>query len=138
MNRRLRTRRGTVLIAVLVCMGVAITIVLAVVQVSLRQRRQLRQELQMEQTKWLMDAGIGHATARLKAEPGYDGETMSVAPQIEKYSKASIEISVSRNDRLAERVRVKITARLGDSDEQSQWTRRSKEIVVDLDPTNQK
>lgn len=137
MNQRFRTRRGAVLIVVLVCMGVAMTIVLGVVQISLRQRRQLRQDLQMEQTKWLMDAGIGQAIARLKAQPDYDGETMSVAPAIKKYANATIEISVNRIDQPTDQVRVRITAQLGEPSEQIALTRRSQEVVVKVDETNQ-
>ncbi len=137
MKRRPGTRRGAVLIAVLVCMGVAVTIVLGVVQASLRERRQLRQELQMEQTKWLMDAGLGHAIAQLNAQPDYAGETMMVAPEIAKFAIAKLEVSVNRIDIPTNQIRVTVTSQLGDRDEQTALTRRSKTIVVRVDRTNQ-
>ena len=123
-------RRGTVLIAVLVCMGIATTIVLGAVQTSLRQRRQVRQELQMVQTRWLMDAGIGRAIARLQAQATYDGETLLVSPALEKYSNATVRITVIRKDQPNDQVRLRITAQLGGSNELVPAMRRSKEVVV--------
>ena len=129
------SRQRTVLIAVLVCMGIASTIVLGAVQISLRQRQQTRQELQMEQTKWLLDAGIGTAISRLQAQPAYNGETISVTPALEKYPDASIEITVIRSGQPDDQVSLKVTARLSGAEKQSPTTQRSKEILVE--PANQ-
>ncbi len=62
--RASRQRNGTIVIAVLVCLAIATTILFGAIEVSLRQRRQVRSETQMEQTYWLLDAGIGAAIAK--------------------------------------------------------------------------
>jgi len=124
-------RRGAVLVAVLVCMGFATIVLLGAVQTSLHQRRQVRQELQMEQTRWLLDAGLSTAIARLQANPGYDGETLTVTPALNKYSQGTIEISLIRDDVPDQRVGLRVTARLGNADGSLPIMKRSKEIVVD-------
>ncbi len=129
-RQRFINRRGTILIAVLVCMGIATTILLGAVQSSLRQRRQMRQELQMEQTKWLLDASVGRAISRLQKQPGYDGETLLVAPALEKYSTATLEIAVVREDQPDNRIRAQVKARLGGLSERTPSMQRSREFVV--------
>lgn len=91
-NRNHRIERsGTVLLVVLVCMVVTTSIVLGAVQSSLRHRRQLRQDIQMEQTRWLLDAGIGRAISQLERDADYDGETINDILLAEKY-KCVVEI----------------------------------------------
>ncbi len=51
-------RVGALLFAVLVCIGVTLALMLAALQTSLNQRRQLSRELQMEQTRLLLNAAI--------------------------------------------------------------------------------
>ena len=130
-------RRGTVLIAVLVCMGFATTILLGAVQTSLRMRREVRQELQMEQTKWLMDLGVRNAIVKLQDQPEYAGESLSFAPPLGKFADASIEISVDRNDQPDDRVRLRVTAQLNSAGgNQTSQTRRSTELLVNLSGTS--
>lgn len=127
------TRRGTVLIAVLVCMGFATSVLLGVVQTSLRMRREVRQDLQMEQTKWLMDLGVRKAISGLRERPGYDGEILAVPLGLPKYVDASINIKVVREDQPDDRVRLKVTAQLtGSGRTQTSTTQRSTEIVVKI------
>ena len=130
-------RRGTVLIAVLVCMGFATSILLGAVQTSLRLRREVRQELQLEQTKWLMDLGIRKAIIALQGQPAYDGETLAITPPLAKYANASIEITVNRKDQPDNRVRLWVTAQLtGSGGDGTSSTQRSTEIVVSLSETS--
>jgi type II secretory pathway component PulK len=130
------TRRGTVLVAVLVCMGFATIVLLGAVQNSLHQRRQLRLELQMEQTRWLLDAGLSTGLARLQAKPDYDGETLTVTPALDNYDNASVEIAVIRDVETKKPVRLRATAQLGTSNENIPKMKRSQEIVVDNSQTN--
>ena len=85
-NRHRAEKRGTVLLVVLVCMVVATSIVLGAVQSSLRHRRQLHQEIQLEQTRWLLDAGISRAISQLDRDPEYDGETIKDISIAGKYN----------------------------------------------------
>lgn len=82
-------------------------------QTSIRQHRQVRQELQLEQTRWLLDAGIDRAVAGFLTQPdSYEGETLTITPAFEKYRQATIEISLMENDRQSDRARLRVTARL--------------------------
>jgi len=66
--------------------------------VSLSHRRQIRQELQMEQTRWLVDAGVRTALSEIAADEDYSGDQFSVSPLL-KYEKANIEIKVISDDK---------------------------------------
>lgn len=137
MNRRSRSRGGALLIAVLVCMGVAITILLGGVQLSLHQRRQMKLDLQMEQTRWLLDAAIDRALDQFHSDPDYGGESISVAPTLEKYGAATIRISLERSGEPTDPVEVLVTARLRGTGLQPAWTQRSKELHVEIEHHNQ-
>ena len=119
------------MIAVLVGMGFATSILLGVVHTSLRMRRELRQDLQMEQTKWLMDLGVRKAIAGMQERPEYAGETLTVPTGIPKYVDATISITVLRDDQPDDRVGLKVTARLaGSGGIRASTTQRSTEIVI--------
>lgn len=129
--RQKTRRRGTVLIAVLVCMGFATVVLLGAVQTSLHQRRHMRQEMQMEQTRWLLDAGLSMGVARLIEKPEYVGETLALTPELGKYTNAEVEITVIRDDESDSQFRLLVTAQLGSMDESYPVMKRSKEIVVE-------
>ena len=133
MKIRNRTRRrGAILIAVLVCLAIATTIVLGAVQSSIRQHRQVRQELQLEQTRWLLDAGVGRAMAGFQAQPdSYAGESLTITPALKKFTRATIDISVIKQDPQPERVRLRVTARLGGAAATAPVMQRSQEVVLD-------
>lgn len=135
MTQRFDGRRGSILIAVLACTAIATTILLGAVQSSLRHRQQLRQDLQLEQTRWLLDAGVGHAIASLNSQPAYDGETIRVDPAFEQYPNANVQISVIRKNQPANLVRVRVTAQLSRSGELAPSTRRSMEFRVNTSRT---
>ena len=125
------SRRGTVLVAVLVGMGFATIVLLGAVQTSLHQSRQVKRELQMEQTRWLLDAGLSTAIARLQAKPDYDGETVKITPALDKYSLGTIEMAVIRNDVPDQQIGLRVTATLGNADGSLPIMKRSKQIFVD-------
>ena len=134
--KRTKSKRseGTVLIVVLVCLAVATGILLGAVQSSLRQRLQTRQELQMEQTRWLLDAGVSHAITELQRSDEYEGESIKLEAHIGKYKNAELEISVRQEDS-EEAIHVRVVAHLGGPHEKSPRMQRSKEFTVNL-PTN--
>ena len=65
-GRRQRDRRGVIIVVVLVCLVVATMIILGSVNISTRYRRQLRDDLRVEQATWLLDAGVRVAIAKVK------------------------------------------------------------------------
>ena len=102
-------RKGTVLVAVLVCLGLIGTLMFASVRVSLQQRRQLERELQMEQTRLLADAGLERAIEMI--ESGSDAEdTVTIRPNLDgkKTSEVKIEFVEQENG-----VEAKVTAWIG-------------------------
>lgn len=131
-SKRIKRRRGTILVAVLVCLGAATTIVLSTVHVSIRQHRQVRQELQLEQTRWLLDAGVDKAVTNFLAQPdNYKGETLTITPPPKKYQRAAIKISLIEYDRQAERVRLRVAARIEGIGTVAAVTQRSRDILLD-------
>ncbi len=82
-SQRSRRRNGTVLIAVLACAAVAVSLVMLSVQVSLRQRRILRTEHQLEQTRWVLDAAVRKSIAN----PADESSENEVRPKLEKFDK---------------------------------------------------
>jgi len=132
MNRtKFSKRSGTVAIMVLVCLVVTTTIVLGAVTSSLRQRRQLQREIQLEQTRLLLDAGIAKAIAEFENDPAYAGETFDKIDEIGNYKNAFLEIKKLES----ERVQFQITAKLAPSAEarQTRLVQRSKTITLQKD-----
>ena len=82
---RASKRRGSILILVLACCAVAVSMVMISLQVSLQQRRQLRSELQLEQTRWVLDAAIRKSIA----EPPSEDEATELKPRLEKFDKVT-------------------------------------------------
>jgi len=114
-----KKRSGTVLIAVLVCLGLIATLMFSAVRVSLQQRRQLERELQMEQTCWLADAGLVHATKLI--ESGKAKEAVTLRPKLDgkKISEVTIEFEQRES-----KIKAKVTAWIGLEDRPELQTRQ--------------
>ena len=84
-----RRRTGAVLIAVLACAAVAVSLVMLSVQVSLQQRRKLKIDHQLEQTRWVLDAAIRKSMADPAVKAGED----EVLPKLEKFDKVLFRIA---------------------------------------------
>lgn len=132
MNRtNISNRSGTVAIVVLVCLVVTSSIMLGAVASSLRQRRQLQQEIQLEQTRLLLDAGIAKAICEFEKDAGYTGETLDEIDEIGNYKNVFLEIKKLES----ERVQFQVTAKLAQSKEagRTQLIQRSKTITLRKD-----
>ena len=132
MNRtNISNRSGTVAIVVLVCLVVTSSIMLGAVASSLRQRRQLQQEIQLEQTRLLLDAGIAKAICEFAKDAGYTGETLVEIDEIGNYKNVFLEIKKLES----ERVQFQVTAKLAQSKEagRTQLIQRSKTITLRKD-----
>jgi hypothetical protein len=123
-------RRGSILVCVLVCLGIASAIVIVSVRSSLQARRQMRQELQLEQTRWLLEAGLVHAVTQLRNQPTYQGETWQVSPPLPAYPHATVDISVATDGAVTDKVRMTVTAKLRGPDALSKTTQRSKTLLL--------
>ena len=88
------TRRGSVLIAVLACSAVATSLILLSVQVSLHQRRKLRTEHQLEQTRWVLDAAIRKSIANSTDESSEN----EIKPKLRKFDKVSFSVSLNETE----------------------------------------
>lgn len=128
-------RGGIVLVCVLVCMGIASTIVLASVQSSLTARRQMRTEIQLEQTRWLLEAGVVRAVQNARADSDYQGETWQVDDAVDEFERARIEITVRRGEPSAETARVDVIAQVSQDTPNAKPTRRSRSLTIDLSET---
>ena len=124
-------RQGSLLVCVLVCMGIALSIMLTSVHASLRERRQVARELQMEQTRWLADAGLTRGIMKLTQDAGYTGETWEVTPVIREDQLAVIEISVTKSDDDNGSVRLSASATIRGNQLTSQPTRHTASVVID-------
>jgi hypothetical protein len=100
---------------VLACAAVVTSLILATVHVSLRQMRQVRNEVRQEQCRWLLDAGIRRAIAQARQVPDYDGETIQVARALSNASQARVLIRLERHTEPS-RARVTVEARLDSGD----------------------
>lgn len=69
------SRRGTLLLAVLVCLIVATSLLTAMVQSALASRRQVRSLARLAQVELLLQSGFDRAVAQITADSEYRGET---------------------------------------------------------------
>lgn len=74
--------RGSVVVAVVVCLVAITTICGALLRVGLAERRTLRAEEHRLQAEWLAESGIARAAARLAASNDYAGETWEVPAEL--------------------------------------------------------
>ena len=132
MKRSLRSRRlGSLLVCVLVCLGIATSIMLTAIHSSLRARRQIVRELQMEQTRWLIDAGLQRAVKMVASDPNYMGETWNVVPTIDSHADATIEIKIVDAGLNKGKIRLSVSAAVHGKDLNSQPTRSTDSLILD-------
>ena len=90
--------------------GVAAIIIIAVLAMTMAfagvwarrivlERRAARRAEEQQQARWLAEAGVRRAAARLSADPAYTGEAWIIdAAEIDRPSPAEIEIVVEPSD----------------------------------------
>ena len=91
-------RHGLITVCVLVCLIVTVSLSLSMLHSTLRARREVAIRLQVQQTDWLLDAGIQLANARLAESKEYEGETWQVSDAILGFYGGRAVIAVSRDD----------------------------------------
>lgn len=108
-----RSRDGTLVVCVMVCLLVASTIVTATTQMALRSRREVRREQQMRQTELLLDAGILRASNKLRASADYQGEVWRPTGAITRFVGANVDIRVSLDPQQNDSRQIEVIASLG-------------------------
>ncbi len=132
-SKRYNQRSGGILVIALVSLSVATVIMLSILNSSSRSRIQLRNELRIEQARWLLDGGVSHALASVEKQADYMGETIAVAPQLDGRSKATVEISVDRPEG-SKTISIRVTAKITSGNQVSQ---RSKQVKLNELPTKE-
>jgi len=122
-NKRHRDPTGFVLVAVLVCLSVIGALIFSAMQTSLRQRKQLDRELQMEQTRLLAEAGVVHATQLIEtAKDDWKQNPILIEPALHDLKHAELKIELTRNKNAVD---VVVTAWIGLKDRPETQTRQT-------------
>jgi type II secretory pathway component PulK len=91
-------RRGTVLIAALVCLLIVMALLGSMLQGSLRARRQMHVQRDLRQCELLLQAGAERAVHRLATQADYRGESWAVpAEQIVGTGEGQVTIAAMRD-----------------------------------------
>lgn len=103
-----KNRAGSILICVLVSLAIVTSIAASMLKTALDARKAVRQELQLSQTEFLLEAGVERAVAQLSADPAYTGETWQLtSAAIPGQESAIVKIKVmSMNEEEPTRVEV--------------------------------
>jgi type II secretory pathway component PulK len=123
-------RCGAVLVAVIVVLAVASTILFYMMKAAIDQHRQLRSHRHEVQADWLARAGIDRAVAQLRQSADYTGETWHVpADQLDGISAAEVEIKI---EPAAETESRQITARADYPAGTLHRSRKTQQTIVQL------
>ncbi len=124
-------RSGSALVVVLVALAVCTSILLTLTSSSLRSRRQLRTELQVEQTHWLLDAGIRRAYQQLGSDAAYEGESFRI--MLDELDDGIAQVDITIANEHSDRKAIEVKVQIGDDDEPGVVTRKSKRLSVKMD-----
>jgi hypothetical protein len=140
-QKRASTRRGALVVCVLVCLLVAGTVVTATTRLALQSRREVRLNQQLRQTELLLDAGILRAARQLQTSADYKGETWRPTDAISRFDNAQVQIRVAFDELEKDSHLVTVVASLGVAVDNAQQkaaslTRRSHSFRVNSSNSN--
>lgn len=122
-RRKKHNRHGAAaLTVVLVSISVIGALMLASMHTSLRQRRQLDIELQMEQTRWLAEAGLNHAEKLIKSGDELGSDPIVIQPKLDSNNTAEVKIEFTLEEGSVE---VNVSAWIGLVDRPETQTRQT-------------
>jgi len=124
-KHRCSDRKGTVLIAVLVCMSVVMALLLGTLKMTISMRRQAQKERLVEQARCMVDAGIRYSKASLAKDPEYQGDSIELTLS-DKGRIHSIKI-----ERIESESEVRVSAEIGKKEAAIPETKRSRTIPFD-------
>ena len=125
---RSRNREGTLLFAVLVCIGVALALTMAAMRTSLTQRRHLSRTMQIEQNRLLLDAAANSKAFKQWSESQEDADEvkpLKITLQLPNGKPAVITATESDKESYM------LTAMIGDAENEISVTRRSRLVGKD-------
>jgi hypothetical protein len=94
-----RQRRGVAVIIIIAVLAMTMAFAGVWARRIVMERRAARSAEEQQQARWLAEAGVRRAAARLAADPAYVGETWLIDPaEIDRPSFAEIEIVVEPGD----------------------------------------
>lgn len=118
-------RKGTVLIAVLVCMSVVMALLLGTLRMTISMRRQAQKERLVEQARCMVDAGIRYSKTRLAKDPDYNGDSIELNLG-DKGRVHSIKIECGQGES-----EIRVSAEIAKKDASIPEIKRSKTIPFD-------
>ena len=125
---RSRNREGTLLFAVLVCIGVALALTMAAMRTSLTQRRHLSRTMQIEQNRLLLDAAANSKAFKQWSESQEDAdEVKPLKITLELPNGKPVVITATESDKET----YMLTAMIGDAENEISVTRRSRLVGKD-------
>ena len=101
-NSKSNRSGAAALTVVIVSIGVIGALIFASLQTSLRQRRQLDRELQMEQTRWLAEAGLNHAMKLVESEDDLGSDPIVIKPEITGSNTSEVKIEFKEAEQAVE------------------------------------
>src|SRR5436305_5654399 len=114
-NRNSSDRRGTVLIAALVCLSIVLAMLGSMLLSALRRGREMHAERDRRQCELLLQAGVDRAAYRLTKESSYRGETWTLEPsEITGQSAGLVTIQISGESAQNQLIEVIAEYRAGD------------------------
>lgn len=134
MRCRSHPRRGAVLITVLVSLVLLAIIGGALLRLAALERKLLDAQANACQSRWLAEAGLQRAVARLIADANYQGETWQVeASELSQQAPALVEIEVAHEPRRPGYRRIRVRADF--PSDSAQRARTSKQIEFEAPPS---
>jgi hypothetical protein len=135
MKRAPTRRRGVALIIALVILALLAAFSGVLVRGTVSQRRETTQAERRSQARWLAEAAVRRALARLSGDPGYMGETWDVdADQLAGRHGARVTITVAPADGgRADRRRLQVQAEYPPGDDTNR-TRETRQLTISVDP----
>jgi len=106
-------RQAFILVCALACLSVSTAIVICSTREALLFRSQGRKDRQLQQTQWLLDAGIRKAVGKLNTDASYRGESWRPTSAIKNYSHVLVDIEIAAVEGDELRRSVRVTAQLG-------------------------
>ena len=136
--RASRRRCGVLLITVLATLGIVLSLMASAVTISLRQRREVRNQIQVEQTRWLLDAAISHAVTKARSTPDYQGETLAIRPPLGLFIDSWVEIKSDPEPTESDSLSLHVAAWQVHRDRGGTKTKRSQHLKIILNVAGSK
>lgn len=128
-SSRTGTRRGAVLVIVMVCLLLITLLMASLLKSALMQRRQMIKEQFRVQADWLLDSALERAAQQRLENPEYQGEVWQIAPQ-ELGSRYAAAAEITLKTEAAENSQLMIQARVRYPENAPFSVTRTKKIVL--------